>query len=202
MRSSAVFQYQLNSNFSCMPIRELRCTTHAQPIRQSPSSRIAQSQPIDFINGFARRALRCQTPPMISRFASHTRWIWLLCIVLLAVRMSGAHLHLCFDGAEPPFAIHAGDIAGHDDFLGEHGFGNDNYAENHADIQHSDTDLSLVDDGLAKTIKLSLFAPALLAALLVLCLRIITRAVPASIYSPPLFRFIPSRFSAPRAPPR
>jgi hypothetical protein len=160
-------------------------------------------------------------PPMISRFAPHTRWIWLLCIVLLAVRMSGAHLHLCFDGAEPPFAIHAGDIAGHDDFLGDHGFSdhsfhnhsfsdhslnndsfsNDSHAENHADTQHFDTDLSLVDDGLAKTIKLSLFAPALLAALLVLCLRVLTRAVPASIYSPPLFRFVPSRFSAPRAPP-
>jgi hypothetical protein len=131
-----------------------------------------------------------QRKPANSQYAPAMRWIWLLCIVLLAVRMGGAHLHLCFDGMEPPLAIHAGDIAGHD----QPGY-------EHADTQHVDTDLSLVDDGVAKTIQLTLL-PALLAALLVLCLREIIRSTPASTYSPPLFRFIPSRFSAPRAPPR
>lgn len=140
---------------------------------------------------FALRVIQWQTAAMISRFSPPMRWIWLLCIVLLAVRMGGAHLHLCFDGLEPPLAIHAGDIAGHD---GEQ-------LDTPTDIQHADTDLSLVDDGVAKTIKLTLM-PMLLAALLLLCLRPAMGSSRAAIYSPPLFRFIPPRFSAPRAPPR
>lgn len=32
--------------------------------------------------------------------------LWLLCAALLLTRMSGEHLHLCFDGADPPISMH------------------------------------------------------------------------------------------------
>src|SRR5690242_12528275 len=122
---------------------------------------------------------------MISRFASHTRWIWLLCLVLLAVRMGGAHLHLCFDGMEPPLAVHAGDIVEHGD---EHA---SQHHDENANKQHADVDLNLVDNGIAKTIKQIAAMPILLAALIVLCLQGLVRTLPAPAYSTPLFQFIP-----------
>ncbi|MDB6062917.1 MAG: hypothetical protein JWM78_3020 [Verrucomicrobiaceae bacterium] len=124
---------------------------------------------------------------MISTFKKHSGWIWLLCFALIAVRIGGAHLHLCFDGMEQPLAIHAGDIAEHDD---------------HSDVPHSDTDLNLVDSGIAKTITQLFHLPALIAAIVLLCLQTVARGIPSATYNPPLFRFIPHRFSAPRAPPR
>lgn len=35
----------------------------------------------------------------------------LVCVALLAARMSNAHLHLCMDGQEPPASVHYGDEA-------------------------------------------------------------------------------------------
>jgi hypothetical protein len=116
-----------------------------------------------------------------------TAWIWLFCIALLAVRIGGAHLHLCFDGSEPPISVHVGELSAQDE---------------HGGIHHADKDLNLVDSGVAKVFVQVLAAPALIAALVVLCLHIVARSIPVSTYAPPLFRFIPQRFSAPRAPPR
>lgn len=124
---------------------------------------------------------------MFSSRKKPTSWIWLLCIVLLAVRIGGAHLHLCFDGMEPPLAVHAGEPMGHDA---------------HHDEQHSDADLNLLDNGIAKTFAQANIAPALIAALIVLFVRLTSTGTPISIYRPPFFRFIPLRFSSPRAPPR
>lgn len=116
-----------------------------------------------------------------------TSWIWLLCIVFLAVRIGGAHLHLCFDGEEPPFSVHAGESTNHDE---------------HDGIHHADTDLNLLDSASAKTFVKIQYTPALIAALIVLCVHLVVRRLAITTYSPPLFRFIPPRFTAPRAPPR
>jgi len=32
--------------------------------------------------------------------------LWLLCAVILVTRISGAHVHLCFDGTEPLVSVH------------------------------------------------------------------------------------------------
>src|SRR5689334_14340036 len=64
-----------------------------------------------------------------------------LCILVVAMRTAGAHLHLCFDGSEPPASVHFdGDgLAHHDD---EHA--------NAPAEQHSDVDISLIADALVK----------------------------------------------------
>ena len=72
--------------------------------------------------------------------------LWLITLVsvsLLAVRVSGVHLHLCRDGQEPPAAVHLSDAGDHDDHHAP------------ADEPHADLDV-LFDDGIAKTAK-SLF---------------------------------------------
>ena len=33
--------------------------------------------------------------------------LWLLCAVIVVTRVSGAHVHLCFDGTEPLVSVHA-----------------------------------------------------------------------------------------------
>lgn len=124
---------------------------------------------------------------MIFSSRKQTSWIWLLCIVLLAVRIGGAHLHLCFDGMEPPLTVHAGEQIGHDA---------------HHDEQHTDADLSLLDNGIAKTFAQANITLALLAVFIFLFVRITSTGAPIAIYRPPFFRFIPLRFSSPRAPPR
>lgn len=116
-----------------------------------------------------------------------TGWIWLFCIVLLAVRIGGAHLHLCFDGTEQPLSVHVGELSAHDE---------------HGGIHHADKDLNLVDSGVAKAFVQGLYAPVLITAIVMLCLQVVARSTLRSTYVPPFFRFIPQRFSAPRAPPR
>jgi hypothetical protein len=61
----------------------------------------------------------------------------LLCLLLIAARISGAHWHLCFDGNEPPQAMHVGDLDEHN---------GDNTGTHH------DVDLKLVGDALAKNL--------------------------------------------------
>lgn len=39
--------------------------------------------------------------------------IALLCGVLLLTRLGGTHLHLCFDGSEPPISLHVADAGDH-----------------------------------------------------------------------------------------
>lgn len=42
-------------------------------------------------------------------------WIWLFIAALIVGRVEGAHLHLCFDGQEPPATVHLTDGVHHDD---------------------------------------------------------------------------------------
>lgn len=118
---------------------------------------------------------------------SRTSWIWLLCIALLAVRIGGAHLHLCFDGSEPPVAMHVGDVVEH----GAHDMGS-----------HSDTDLNLVDNGIAKSLIKIGFMPLLFAALLLFILPVSAHRIFQSNYQAPPIPAVPHRLRSPRAPPR
>ena len=91
----------------------------------------------------------------------------LLCIALLVVRGTGLgmHVHLCFDGSEPPVALHlAADTVDHQ----------------HQGIEpvHDDFDLSVVGDVIGKIAKATLNLPLLLLA----CARLLfSRATPPPI---------------------
>lgn len=61
-----------------------------------------------------------------------------LCLAVLAPRIAGAHLHLCFDGSEPPLSYHVADSGIH--HADEHGAGD----------SHSDRDVRVGDNVLAK----------------------------------------------------
>ncbi len=58
-----------------------------------------------------------------------TRVLWVVLIALLAVRMTDAHLHMCFDGQEPRSSLHVSDSGQHHDSTNE--------------ANHVDTDVSL-----------------------------------------------------------
>jgi hypothetical protein len=123
---------------------------------------------------------------MISSFQSRKSLFWALCIVLLVVRFAGAHWHLCFDGSEQPRAVHVGEI----DAI-EHG------------VDHVDTDLNLVESGLAKYFKSMHELPALLAAVVILLFllprRVGVPALPLILLPCSSLRYHPA---TPRAPPR
>jgi hypothetical protein len=89
------------------------------------------------------------------------RWlIAALCLALVVLRIGGVHLHLCFDGSEPPISYHVADSGIH--HLDEHEAGE----------THSDRDMALGEDVLlkkpakAQDSLLFLFAFALLLFLL------------------------------------
>lgn len=78
----------------------------------------------------------------------------LLLAVLLSARVGGAHLHMCFDGSEPPASLHFSDAGHHDD--------------HHAEEAHDDVDVSVMAEAAAKLGKLSLDLPLLVAAALII----------------------------------
>ena len=67
-------------------------------------------------------------------------------------RVTGAHLHLCFDGSEPPLTLHTADSAHVDHHAGE-------------SQHHDDLDVEPIGDLLAKSaqlLMLAVFATAIL----------------------------------------
>ncbi len=75
--------------------------------------------------------------------------------MLLVVRVGGAHLHLCFDGGEPPASLH----------LMDHGL---HHGAPGMDAGHQDADMAVAGEVLVKLAELDLDLPVLLlAALLV-----------------------------------
>ena len=79
----------------------------------------------------------------------HGRWpLILLCVVLLVVRVGGAHLHLCFDGNEPPVSFHPADDWDH-------------HADAGVSTSHEDTDVALSAASIAKSGKQTLDLPLL-----------------------------------------
>ena len=73
--------------------------------------------------------------PAVIRSRPTLRWsVAALCLALLMLRVGGVHLHLCFDGSEPPVSYHLGDSGVH--HIDEHDAGE----------SHSDRDLQIAND--------------------------------------------------------
>ena len=77
-------------------------------------------------------------------------WMAILSIAILAMPLGGAHLHLCFDGGEPPASLHATDDGVH-------------HSAKATPIHH-DVDVQLANTALGKKVSDSSDGPALLAA--------------------------------------
>lgn len=116
---------------------------------------------------------------------------WMLSVVVLAfvfARLSGAHLHLCFDGNEPPLEIHTTDSAHVDHHAG---------SENHDDV-----DVDPIGDLLAKAGKMGLDEPFMACVVLIGLRSASTQHGPSPRYASHVPR-APPRFLLPplRAPP-
>lgn len=118
-------------------------------------------------------------------------WIWLALIAFTGTRLSDIHLHLCFDGSEPPAAMHMADGAVHDD-------------AHHRETRHVDQDVDVFDALLlAKKNDSAHDSVAIWRAPLVLLdVRVLISQVARSVLSlrirPPLFHLRPPL----RGPPR
>lgn len=105
----------------------------------------------------------------------HSPWLLtLLLVMLLVVRVGGAHLHLCFDGGEPPISLH----------LMDHGL---HHGAPGMDAGHQDADVAVADDALAKFAKLGLDLPVLLLAALLVWSLLQAPRQPAPGYRNPVF---------------
>lgn len=97
-------------------------------------------------------------------FANSRIQAWLLallCVTLLIGRIGGAHLHLCFDGKEPPSTLH----------LFDHGV---HHGSSELNAPHDDADVALAGDMLLKS-PFDRIWPLALLFVAVLLLRLPTR---------------------------
>ena len=107
-------------------------------------------------------------------------------LIFLLAGALGVHVHLCFDGSEPPASVHAG---------------GSERLDHHVGGEHHDVDVEPVGELLAKSGKLDLPVLALVAALLLLLLPRATTGV-AHFSSRPAVPIPPRRWRPPlRAPP-
>lgn len=108
-----------------------------------------------------------------------TRWmIATLCLAVIVMRVGGSHLHLCFDGSEPPVTLHVTDV-------GDHHADGHHSSEAHAatllaDFAHEDQDVGVGSDLVSKKFSGDLDL-ALLALVCALLLFLIARARGATI---------------------
>ena len=98
----------------------------------------------------------------------------LLCMMVVMMRLSGAHMHFCLDGSEPPASLHLDDADLH--HLDEHGHVDDTAAS------HSDVDVSLIVDAVLKKAATSLDLLVLLVSF-ALVLGLISAVRLAPVYS-------------------
>lgn len=90
----------------------------------------------------------------MSKFAHMPSWlVWTLCIAVLAIRVSGVHLHLCYDGQQPQVSVQSGHA------------GSDEAGDAHTE---NDKDVSLVGDVLVKNMSGNGILPSLLVAAVLL----------------------------------
>jgi hypothetical protein len=82
------------------------------------------------------------------------RWTWLAAAAMLFAGLTNAHshVHYCFDGQEPPAAVHLADSADHPHELPGH--------DGDGDGEHDDLDLDVPNQALAKAYKHDLLAIA------------------------------------------
>ena len=73
------------------------------------------------------------------------RWTWLTAVAVLFAGLTNAHshVHYCFDGQEPPAAVHLVDSTDHAHEVPGH----------HDDGEHDDLDLDVPNQALAKACK-------------------------------------------------
>ena len=95
---------------------------------------------------------------------------------MLAARAGGAHLHLCLDGSEPPAGLHLFDLGQHHDDPG-------------ADRPHSDVDVEVAGELIAKGKSQWQLPLALLAAVVLFGLLRLSRRLAVPWVSRP---FLPS----------
>jgi len=77
----------------------------------------------------------------------------LLCILVVTMRVGGAHIHFCLDGSEPPAALHLGsDLSEHHD-------------HELSAIEHLDIDVPVNDDAFIKKAFSTFDLAALIVAL-------------------------------------
>ncbi|MBC7982261.1 MAG: hypothetical protein H7Y02_00245, partial [Candidatus Obscuribacterales bacterium] len=87
-------------------------------------------------------------PAMLCLSGQSKGLLVLLCILVVMMRVGGAHVHFCFDGSEPPASLHLdGDGGLH--HLDDHHDGSSAH-DAVAGVQHSDLDVNLVTDVLLK----------------------------------------------------
>ncbi len=72
----------------------------------------------------------------------------LLCVAVVVLRIGGTHLHLCFDGSEPPVSLHLPDSGLH-------------HGEESATATHADQDVSIGAEALVKKSSVTLDVAAL-----------------------------------------
>ena len=113
-------------------------------------------------------------------------WFLILIFAVLMTRLSGVHLHLCFDGQEAPAAIHVADDPAHND-------------AHHVEQHHTDKDVEVFDAVMTKS-KGSMDLPILFGAclLLLLSMRPIGRQWPLDAF----YRVFPLHSFALRPPSR
>lgn len=126
---------------------------------------------------------------------SHSKLlVWLICIVLVVMRVGGVHVHFCADGNEPAASVHVGD-SGLDDLDHPKGAG--------VDASVFDSDMSASGDVLVKKFGLDFDLPTLAAAFTLLLFFVaMVRSIPVD-RGPSLVRVSdPTRLRPPlRGPP-
>jgi len=136
---------------------------------------------------------RSNTPTMSLLRQNARILLTLFCILAVTLRVSGAHLHYCLDGSEPPMTVHFGDD------LGLHHVG---AAQSSA--KHTDIDVSLTTEALVKKSTFDGDLTALLAIFVCLSFLLLQLRQSPVAFHPPL----PVRARSPhlrpplRGPPR
>ena len=64
-------------------------------------------------------------------------FVWIVALAMFGVRLGGIHMHLCYDGQEPPARLHIEHEQGHD-------------AHHHSDESHQDQDVDLLAQAFSK----------------------------------------------------
>jgi hypothetical protein len=128
-----------------------------------------------------------------------TRWILAtVCLSLLIMRISGAHLHLCFDGSEPPLSYHVADSGIHHADEHDHGLTHETAHEQ----SHDDRDLDVGQDLLIKKLAAKDLTLALITFALLLFLVSVSSGMARTAYLPPPSKRLRAHLRPPlRGPP-
>jgi len=127
----------------------------------------------------------------VYRFAKRSRLlVALVCVAMVVLRIGGLHVHMCFDGSEPPMSFHVEDSGIH------------HLDEVAAGVAHEDREMSLASD-LAVKKPFGDFELSLLAAFCALLLFFIARPRALLSFAPlPPVRSARTRLRPPlRGPP-